>query len=536
MMAAEASVSNGLNGVASSTPPTLSLKNISKVFHATRALDDVSFDVMPGEVHGLLGTNGSGKSTLIKVLAGFHAPEPGGLMHFNGEPVSLPLRPQDFRRLGMSFAHQNLGLVPSLTVLENLRLSQIALSGGAMINWPAQKKAARETLERYGVDIEPWRRVDEISAVNHALLAIVRAFEEIREECEVTGKPGLVLLDEPTPFLPKEGVDKLFGLVRQIVDHGSSVIFISHDIEEVMEITDKVTILRDGRVSGKVNTADATHDQMIEMIIGRKLVQTEKAISHKKIQKPTYAHVRDLSGNGVKSCDIEIGVGEILGMTGLIGSGYDKVPYLLFGATKAETGSLKLADEAEIPLTDMSPKKAIAKGFALLPGDRHTQSGVDTLSIFENMLLPDIDEYFKGGFLNARAMRRQAKKLGAQYEVKPNDPDLPLSALSGGNAQKVLIARWMHRNPKLLLLDEPTQGVDVGTRDTIFKELTAAANGGMSIVCASSDSEQLAAICDRVLVFARGRLVQELRGDAVKKDAIAEACYGSLTAAERANQ
>lgn len=536
MTTSEALVSDELKGAAAMTPPTLSLQNISKFFHATRALDDVSFDVMPGEVHGLLGTNGSGKSTLIKVLAGFHAPEPGGKMHFNGEHVNLPLKPQDFRRLGMSFAHQNLGLVPSLTVLENLRLSQIALSGGAMINWGAQKKAARETLDRYGVDVEHWRRIDEISAVNRALVAIVRAFEEIREECEITGKPGLVLLDEPTPFLPKEGVDKLFALVRQIVDHGSSVIFISHDIEEVMEITDKVTILRDGKVSGELTTTNATHDQMVEMIIGRKLVQTEKEIAHKRTQKPTYARARGLSGAGVKTCDIDIGTGEILGMTGLIGSGYDKVPYLLFGATLVESGTLEIAEGAQMALTDMSPKKAIAQEFALLPGDRHVQSGVDTLSIFENMLLPDIEEYFRGGFLNARAMRRQAKKLGTQYEVKPNDPDLPLSALSGGNAQKVLIARWMHRNPKLLLLDEPTQGVDVGTRDTIFKALTAAADNGMSIVCASSDAEQLAAICDRVLVFARGRLVRELTGDAVKKDTITEACYGSLTAAEQANQ
>jgi len=508
-------------------PPTLHLKDISKTFNATRALDRVSFDVMPGEVHGLLGTNGSGKSTVVKILAGFHAPDDGGRMEFNGAPVALPLKPSDFRRLGMSFVHQNLGLVPSLTVLENLRLAQIALAGGVRINWRREKAAARETLERYGVEIEQWRRIDELSVVNRALLAIVRAFEEIREECEITGKPGLVLLDEPTPFLPREGVDKLFDLVRRIAAHGSSVIFISHDIEEVMEITDRVTVLRDGQVSGEIETADASHEDMVQMIIGRKLGKTREDRTHKGDAKPVFASVRNLEADGVARCDIDIAKGEILGLTGLIGSGYDKIPYLLFGANPARTGTLGLAGGQTFDLTDLSPRQAIEADFALLPGDRHEQSGVASLSIFENMLLPDVDAYFRRGFLRSGAMRREAGRLGREFEVRPNDPELALSALSGGNAQKVLIARWMNRNPVLLLLDEPTQGVDVGTRANIFKALQRAAAEGMSIVCASSDAEQLAEICDRVLVFARGRIVQEITGDEVTKDHIIEACYGT---------
>lgn len=508
-------------------PPTLHLRNISKSFNATRALDRVSFDVMPGKVHGLLGTNGSGKSTVVKILAGFHAPDHGGQMEFNGVRVALPLKPSDFRRLGMSFVHQNLGLVPSLTVLENLRLSQIALSGGMRINWRREKAAARETLERYGVEIEQWRRIDELSVVNRALLAIVRAFEEIREECEITGKPGLVLLDEPTPFLPREGVEKLFDLVRRIAGHGSSVIFISHDIEEVMEITDRVTVLRDGKVSGEIETADATHEDMVQMIIGRKLENTGENRTDDRDGKPIFASIRDLEAPGVARCDVDIAKGEILGLTGLIGSGYDKIPYLLFGANTAKTGTMALHEGQTFDLTNMSPRQAIEADFALLPGDRHEQSGVASLSIFENMLLPDVDAYFRRGFLRTGAMRREAVRLGREYEVRPNDPELALSALSGGNAQKVLIARWMNRNPVLLLLDEPTQGVDVGTRANIFKALQKAAADDMSIVCASSDAEQLAEICDRVLVFARGQIVQEIVGNAVTKDHIIEACYGT---------
>lgn len=527
MAAVEALHSQSKPMAAHTAPPTLRLKNISKSFQATRALDQVSFDVMPGEVHGLLGTNGSGKSTIVKILAGFHAPDPGARMEFNGADVALPLKPSDFRRLGMSFVHQNLGLVPSLTALENLRLSQIALARGVRINWRKEKAAARETLERYGVEIEQWRRVDELSVVNRALLAIVRAFEEIREECEITGKPGLVLLDEPTPFLPREGVDKLFDLVRRIAAHGSSVIFISHDIEEVMEITDRVTILRDGKVSGEIETAKASHDDMVRMIIGRTLEPRKPRKIHQSDRKPVFAMVRDLAGQGIAPCDIEIGRGEILGLTGLIGSGYDKVPYLLFGASPALAGTMTLSDAEPFDLSAMSPARAIEADFALLPGDRHEQSGVASLSIFENMLLPDVDAYFQRGFLRTGAMRQEASRLGHIFEVRPNDPDLPLAALSGGNAQKVLIARWMNRNPVLMLLDEPTQGVDVGTRANIFVALRQVAADGMAIVCASSDAEQLAEICDRVLIFARGQIVQEIVGGNVTKDHITEACYGS---------
>ncbi|XDB00446.1 sugar ABC transporter ATP-binding protein (plasmid) [Sulfitobacter sp. LCG007] len=512
-------------------PPTLRLEGVSKTFRATRALDDVTIEVRPGEIHGLLGTNGSGKSTLIKILAGYHAPDPGGRMTFNGEAVSLPLAASDFRRLGMSFVHQNLGLLPSLTVLENLRLKQVALSPRLHLNWRRERAEAQAVLDRYALDIPLWRRVDELSAVNRALLAIVRAFEEIREGCEATGKPGLVLLDEPTPFLPEEGVKRLFTLMQEIKASGSSVLFISHDIDEVMEITDRATILRDGRVSGEVETDTASHDSMIELIIGRSIAGTEMRTGETARFAPGLS-IEGLEGAGIAPFSVDIGKGEVIGLTGLIGSGYDRVPYLVFGADPATAGKLAL-DDRTLPLRDMTPARAIGENLALLPGDREAQSGVASLSIADNILLPDVSDWFRGGLLRNGAMRREAKKLGEDYEVRPNDPDLPLAALSGGNAQKVLIARWMKRKPRLLLLDEPTQGVDVGTRAKIFDSIAAEAQTGMSVLCASSDAEQLARICDRVLVFARGRVVHELTGAQVTKDHITQACYASLDRPDR---
>jgi ribose transport system ATP-binding protein len=507
--------------------PVLSVRNLSKTFGGARALSNVSFDVGPGEVHGLLGKNGSGKSTLVKILAGFHAPDEGGEMRFNGELVSLPLRPGDYRRLGMSFVHQNLGLVPSLTVLENLRLVQLTSGNRGFIDWRGEERAAVAALNRFGLDLDPQERVDRITPVERALLAIVRAFEEIELARAKTGRPGLVLLDEPTPFLPESGVDQLFGLVRSITASGSSVIFISHDIDEVMELTDRVTVLRDGHVAGELQRAGATHAQVVEMIVGRSLDQSRPPVEAGSDERAVFATVRGLSGKMLDGVTLSVGHGEILGLTGLIGSGYEELPYLLFGARTGTGGEITLRDAQPVQQSSMTPKAAIERGFALLPADRQGASGVDSLSIVDNMLLPDVSRFFRGGRMRNGEMVRAASELATRFEVRPNDPSLKLSALSGGNAQKVLIARWMNRAPVLLLLDEPTQGVDVGTRQQIFAALRQAARDGMTIVCASSEAEQLALICDRVLVFAKGRIIREISGSDLTKDEISAACYAS---------
>ncbi len=481
---------------------------------------------MPGKVHGLLGKNGSGKSTLVKILAGFHAPDDGGSLAFNGEPVALPLRPGDFRRLGMAFVHQNLGLVPSLTVLENLRLVQLTGGNRAFINWSAEYRAARAALARFELDLDPEERIDRLTPVQRALLAIVRAFEEIEQSRAVTGKPGLVLLDEPTPFLPHSGVEQLFRLVRSITKSGSSVIFISHDIDEVLEITDEITVLRDGERVGELQRADATHDKIVRMIVGRSIARGVHQKSD-RTSGPAYASFSNLAGKMLEPSSLAVHKGEILGLTGLIGSGYEEVPYLAFGARAARSGEITIQGSAPFAQTTLNPRRSIELGFALLPADRPGASGVDSLPIVDNMFLPDVGRFFRAGVMRNGVMVREARALGALFEVKPNDPGLKLSALSGGNAQKVLIARWMNRNPSLLLLDEPTQGVDVGTRAQIFAALRKAAAEGMSVICASSEAEQLAEICDRVLIFARGRICQELTGTDLTKDRISEACYQS---------
>ncbi len=507
--------------------PALSVRGLSKSFGGAKALDGVGFDVAQGEVRGLLGQNGSGKSTFVKLLAGFHAPDAGSLS-LHGQPVRLPLNPGDFRRLGLAFVHQNLGLVPSLTVLENLRVGALTRASHPFIAWGREHRAAQAIFQRFGLDLDPSARVADLSQIDRALLAVVRAFEELRPGGKIIGTPGLLLLDEPTPFLPKSGVDKLFELVRRIVSEGASVIFISHDIDETLEITDSLTVLRDGKVAGSLVTKQSNRDEIVEMIVGRKVGRTV-APEPPRAAAPVRAKAEAVSGAGLEPTSVEVRQGEVLGLTGLIGSGYQELVYLLFGARPAQSGRLTL-DGKIFDLRGMNPASAVAHGVALLPADRQGASGVNALTIAENMLLPDLAAFFRWGRLDRGAVAAKAAALSTLYEVRPNNPALKLGALSGGNAQKVLMAKWLNRQPGLLLLDEPTQGVDIGARQQIFRAIHAAAGQGAAVICASSDLEQLADLCNRVLVFGRGRVIAEVVGAEISKDALARLSYSNNAA------
>ncbi len=509
-------------GAVDDVPPALLVSKIAKTFGGARALKGISFDVRPGEVHGLLGQNGSGKSTFVKILSGFHAPDPGGQIHVFGRALELPMRAGRFRDFRIAFVHQNLGLVPTLSVLENLRVASIT-ARRAMIDWGFERRAARAALDRFGIDMDLRARAGSLSQVDRALLAIVRASDDLRQGDDASGG-GILVLDEPTPFLPREGVDRLFSLVRQVVSHGTSVIFISHDIDEVREITGRATILRDGAVSATFDTRSASHDDFVEGIVGRRLshaAATPPAAPARAVR----ASVRSLAEPGLTLPLMDLHEGEIVGLTGLIGSGYERVPYLLFGASAASSGTLDL-DGERIDLGRTTPKASVARNMALLPADRPKASGVGSLAVAENMLVLDLGRFMGAGGLRRGAMTRRAAELSTTFEIRPNNPGLRLGALSGGNAQKVLLAKWLIREPKLLLLDEPTQGVDVGTRQQLFRIIRETAAGGTSVVCASSDFEQLAELCHRVLIFVRGRVAHELTGDQISKEHIAERCYG----------
>jgi ribose transport system ATP-binding protein len=515
----------------SEEPPVLRISGLSKSFGGARALDDVSFAVRHGEVHGLLGQNGSGKSTLIKILCGFHAPDGSPVVEIDGRPVALPVSVAALRAHGVAFVHQHLGLMPSLTVLENLMLSELAAGSRGYIDWRAEAQRARALFARYEIDLDPLAPLSDLMPVERAQVAIVRAFDELRRDKAKSRARGLLVLDAPTPFLPAHDVEVLFRLVREIVADGASVIFVSHDIDEVLEITDRATVLRDGKVAGVFETAAVSKADVIRLIVGRSVDLDAMRPPPKKFVSPSIV-ISDLAGGALAPFSLTLAPGEVVGLTGLIGSGYDEVIYRLYGATPSSTGTLALQDET-VPVARLNPQRAVALGCVLIPGDRLQSGAVATLSVCENVNQPVLGAVTRTWALSDSALMRNASALAARFDVRPRDPGMLLGSLSGGNQQKVVLAKWFQTQPRLILLDEPTQGVDVGARAQVFDAVAEAAAQGAAVLCASSDSEQLTAICDRVVVFARGRVVAELGGSAISKAAIAEACYRSNAIEER---
>jgi ribose transport system ATP-binding protein len=505
-------------GSGAGAPPALRLWNLSKTFGGQKALDNASLTVAQGEVHGLLGQNGSGKSTLIKVLAGFHAPDPESRLEIGGADVALPLAPGAFRKHRMSFVHQHLGLIPSLTALENLLLGRLAERDVWAVNWAAERRAAKTLFAGYDIDLDPDARVADIPPVERALLAIVRAIMEMNEDGGAGA--GLLVLDEPTPFLPKRDVDRLFQLIRAFVAKGVSVIFVSHDVDEVMEITDRATVLRDGKVAATIETAAATKTDFIEAIVGRKLAPATPP-APPAARGASHAIVHNLSGGTIEGFSLDLAAGEVVGVTGLIGSGYDEIPYLIYGAREARGGTLDIGGRG-VKLSEIKPRDAIRHGVVLVPADRANAGVIGPLPVADNVTMPTLASRFRRWMLSRRAMIAEAAEMGRRFEVRPADPTMNMASLSGGNQQKVVLAKWFQMAPKLILLDEPTQGVDIGARQTVFRHIANAASAGAAVLCASSDYEQLAAICSRVLIFAAGRVVATLEGAEISKDAIAE--------------
>jgi len=503
----------GLDG----QPLALEARHISKRFGGTLALDRAGISLRRGEVHGLLGENGSGKSTLIKVLAGYHAPDGGGTLEVAGRRVSLPLGPGEPRALGLRFVHQDLGLILSLTVLENLRLEQLAAARWTRIAWRAERRRAAATLARLGVERDPRAVVSELRPVERALLAIVRALEDMPAG-------GVLVLDEPTAFLPVRQREALLTLVRRVAGEGSSVLFVSHDLGEAERLADRATVLRDGRNVGTLAGDELETDRLVELMVGRPLAPPSTPRGGNG--RARFSVVR-LSGEVVRDLSLDLPRGQVVGITGLPGSGFEELPYLLFGARRARSGRLALDDE--IDLTTLTPARALAAGIALLPADRSRDGAVGSLSVGANVTLPALDLYAGRTRLDRRRLRDGAAVLLAEQDVRPPDPGLAFEALSGGNQQKALLAKWLQTHPRLLLLDDPTRGVDVCARERILAALRQTAGAGAAVLCSSSDHEQLADLCGRVLVFSDGRVVEELAGPELTKEGIARRCH-SLSA------
>lgn len=501
--------------------PRLDLRGVTKTFGGVRALDSADLSISPGEIHGLLGTNGSGKSTLIKVLSGFHAPDDGRL-EIDGRSVALPMPLGRSEAHGLAFVHQNLGLLAEASVLENLIAGDHERLNPWWINWRSESERAHRLLAEYELDLAPEAIVADLSPVVRAQLAIVRAADRVREHRH-HGAPGVLVLDEPTPFLPQEDVAKLFAIMRRLKDTGVAIIFVSHDIDEVLEITDRSTVLRDGQVIGSYDTAGTDRDTLVHAIVGH-AVSGERRVSYLS-PALSVAKVENLTGRILREVSLAVQPGEVLGLTGLIGAGYDEVPMLLSGTGQAVTGTLTLDGQSH-DLTALRPGDAIAARIAFIPPDRPRLGIAPDLSLTENATLPLLG---RSALLRHGQLHRTTAALMKRFTVKADNPGQAASELSGGNQQKLVLGKWLQLQPLLVLLDEPTQGIDVGARQEIYDRLAEVCAQGGAVICASSEFEQLAAIAHRVLVFDRGQIKAELTGDDVTKASIAKACYEGTT-------
>jgi ribose transport system ATP-binding protein len=503
----------------------LEARNFSKGFGGVRALDNATLIVAPGEVHGLLGANGSGKSTLIKILAGYHAPDAGTLT-VGGQPVPLPVTLRQRRSVGMEFVHQDLALVSSLTVAENLCVADIASPQNRFfLSGARQRRKTRRILDKYNLDIDPAAQILDLRPLERAMVAIVRAIEELDSVTADLGHNGVLILDEPTVFLPKDGAELLFRLVRGIANSGSSVIFVSHKLEEVAQVTDRITILRDGSVVLTAPTAETDEATIVQMIVGHELKRATTGGRGIIDKSKRHVIIDNAEGGRLQSTSFEIAEGEIVGLTGLVGSGFEELPYTLIGTSPGGAqGELQIAGE-RYPLPQQTPWRAAQAGIALVPADRAREGGVPSLSVEDNLMLPVLSRYQRGPFQRRRQMKEDARHNLTEFQVKPNDPNLEYSSLSGGNQQKALLAKWLQTKPRLLILHEPSQGVDIGAREQIHDLIRQAAKDGMAVICAGSDYEEIALLCDRVLIFADGQLRTELSGVNVTKQQIIEQAY-----------
>jgi ribose transport system ATP-binding protein len=451
-----------------------------------------------------------------------------------------------YHELGLAFVFQDLGLAGGLRVVENLFVGDrrhLGAGGLRPISWGAEVRRAREVLRHYQVDVDPRSLVKELTPTQQALVAIVRAAEELESfrRHGAGGGPGLLVLDEPTVFLPEDEKVFLFELIERVTSQGTGVLFVSHDLVAVRQIARRAVILRDGSVVGTRAVAESSDEELVGLISGQRSTGASEGEPSPSVRPadqgrvagagpgvsdagPVVLEARDLWGAHLAGLDLVVRRGEIVGIAGLLGSGSDEIPYALFGALSEVRGTL-LVEGRDVPLAKLTPHGARRLGLALVPGDRKVQGAALSLPVHKNLLSLVTEKYFRGGALRHGTMRSVAAKRCEEFRVHPRDPDADMATLSGGNQQKVVLAKWLELLPKVLLLHEPTQGVDVTTRAEIYRLMRSIKGQGLAILWVSNDYEELAEVCDRVLVCATGRVVGELTGGELSRDQITSQVY-----------
>ena len=484
--------------MAAPTPPLLTLRRAAKSFGGVRALRGVDFDLQAGEVHALLGENGAGKSTLIKIITGAHRPD-GGEITVAGRTLA-GLTPALAQQLGIACIYQQPALFPDLTVAENIGLRLEPAGATRRIKWPSRRARATELLARVGASIAPDAEVRELSMPEQQLVEIA---------CAVGAGARIVVMDEPTASLTQREQERLFSVVRELRAGGVGVIYISHRLEEIFALADRVTVLRDGESVGTHAVRDIDEAGLIKLMVGREVAQL-----YPPAESGPGDVVLKMSGvgcaaGGVRNVSCEVRAGEIFGLAGLVGAGRTELARVLFGLTPADAGEITLNGARIAP---GSPQEAVAHGIAYVPEDRRRHGVVLEMPIAENMTMAIHRRLFPGAWLRFGAERTLALEFIRDLAVKCASCDAPGGSLSGGNQQKVSLARWLATKPRLLILDEPTQGVDVGAKSEIHKIIRRLAKEGLAVIMISSDLPEILGMSDRIGVMRGGTLTAVLPG------------------------
>jgi ribose transport system ATP-binding protein len=480
-------------------PPILEMRHISKTFVNLRVLKNVSLDVRAGEVHALMGENGAGKSTLMKVLSGAYRADPGGEIRIAGEPVAIE-GPHAARQLGISIIYQELSLAPNLTVAENIFLGA-ELSRNGIIDRRAMNEASGPILARLGVSFTPQTIVGSLSMAERQLVEIARALH---------ARSRILVMDEPTTSLSSRETEKLFELIRSLRADGLAIIYISHRMGEIYDLSDRVSVLRDGGYVGTLERADLSAERLVQMMVGRDISSFYKK-EHDAHQSRgrVILSVTDMSdGRRVKHCSFDLHEGEVLGIAGLVGAGRTEFARLIYGADPRLSGSVELDGK---PVSIFAPQQAVDAGIVYLTEDRKLYGLFLDMSVRENINLGVIGrDSLPGGILNLKAAAKRSSDAIKSFGIRVAADVINVGALSGGNQQKVLLSRLIETNPRVLILDEPTRGVDIGAKSEIYRIIDQLVKSRMGVIVISSDLPEVVGICDRVLVMREGIIAGEV--------------------------
>jgi rhamnose transport system ATP-binding protein len=492
----------------------LEMRGISKFFPGIKALEGVDFSMRSGEVHALIGENGAGKSTLVKVLTGVHRPS-SGTISLGGIRKEFH-NPLDARKAGIAAIHQEASMFPDLSVTENVFSGHFRRGRASILDWRSMRERTRALLERVELDVSPDALVRELSVAQRHLVGIARALSE---------DASIVIMDEPTSALSLRETEDLFKIIRALRSEGKAILFISHKFDEILEIADYYTVLRDGAYVGEGKIADATIDSLVHMMVGRDLAELFPA----RDSKPgsTLLSVEGFSRAGFYK-DVSFGLreGEILGMFGLVGSGRTDVILSLLGLEPKDSGKVVLKG-SEVRIS--GPRDALELGIAHVPEDRQSQGVILDMGIGDNITLPQAGSLSTASFLDPAAEREIARSYGTRMEIKAGSWEDDAKTLSGGNQQKVVLAKWLATKPSILILDEPTKGIDVGTKAAVHAFMAKLASEGMSIIMISSELPEILGMSDRILVMYEGRIAASLDRRDADEATIMRAATGVAT-------